>query len=277
MKKQILKDIFNIKKPIIGMIHLRALPGSPNYSSSNINMKNIIEIAVKEAKLLEKAGVDGLQIENIWDYPFVKGEEIGHETTASMTAAAIKVKEAVNIPIGINCHLNGGKQALAVAKAVDAKWIRVFEWVNAYISRAGYIEGLSGKLSRYRSFLHAEDIKFLCDVNVKHGSHFLISDRSIIEQAKDAVEQGAESLIITGFETGKAPSSDELKSFTKHIKNTVLIGSGVKNENVKDLLKYADGAIVGSYFKKDGNWKNEVHYNRAAEFMKIVNDLRGEL
>jgi len=155
MREKILYDIFNIKKPIIGMVHLRALPGSPNYSSSDIDMKKVIDIAVKEAKLLEKAGIDGLQIENIWDYPFVKGNEIGHETTAAMTAAAVKVKEAVNIPIGINCHLNGGKQALAIAKAVDAKWIRVFEWVNAYISRAGYIEGLSGKLSRYRAFLDA--------------------------------------------------------------------------------------------------------------------------
>lgn len=277
MEEKILNNIFNIKKPIIGMVHLRALPGSPNYSSSEINMQKVIEIAVKEAKLLEKAGIDGLQIENIWDYPFVKGNEIGHETTAAMTAAAVKVKEAVNIPIGINCHLNGGKQALAIAKAVDAKWIRVFEWVNAYISRAGYIEGLSGKLSRYRSFLDAENIKFLCDVNVKHGSHFLISDRSIIEQAKDAVEQGAESLIITGFETGKAPNSKELKNFKKNINNTVLVGSGVKKDNVEDLLRYADGAIVGSYFKKDGNWKNEVQYNKAAEFMKKVNNLRGEL
>ncbi len=277
MEEKILNNIFKVKKPIIGMVHLRPLPGSPNYSSSNINMKEIIQTAVKEAKILEKAGVDGLQIENIWDYPFVKGEEIGHETTAAMTAAAVKVKEAVDIPIGINCHLNGGKQALAVAKAVEAKWIRVFEWVNAYISRAGYIEGLSGKLSRYRSFLQAEDIKFFCDVNVKHGSHFLISDRSIIEQAKDAVEQGAESLIITGFETGKAPSAAEVKKFTNKINKTVLIGSGLKGENVKDLLKYADGAIVGSYFKKDGNWKNEVQYKRANDFMLKVNELRGEL
>lgn len=277
MEKEILNNIFNIKKPIIGMIHLRPLPGSPNYSSSNINMEEVIKIAVKEAKMLEKAGVDGLQIENIWDYPFLKSEEIGHETTAAMTAAAVNVKEAVDIPIGVNCHLNGGKQALAIAKAVNAKWIRVFEWVNAYISRAGYIEGLSGKLSRYRSFLNAEDIKFLCDVNVKHGSHFIISDRSIVEQAKDAIEQGAESLIITGFETGKAPSPNELKEFKSNINKTVFVGSGVKIKNVKDLLKYADGAIVGSYFKKDGNWKNEVQYKRAKDFMDKVKDLRGEL
>ena len=277
MEKKTLTNVFNIKKPIIGMIHLRPLPGSPNYSSSNINMERVIEIAVEEAKKLEKAGVDGLQVENIWDYPFIKGEEIGHETTAAMTAAAMKVKEAVNIPIGINCHLNGGKQALAIAKAVDAKWIRVFEWVNAYISRAGYIEGLSGKLSRYRSFLNAENVKFLCDVNVKHGSHFIVSDRPIVEQAKDAIEQGAESLIITGFETGKAPNANELKEFKSNIDKTVLVGSGVKMKNVKKLLKYADGAIVGSYFKENGNWKNEVKYKKAKEFMNKVKELRGEL
>ena len=137
VKNNQFSDIFGCDKPIIGMVHLRPLPGAPMYNPAEMNMNDITEIAVKEAKQLEESGVDGLQIENIWDYPYLKGEDIGHETTAAMAAISAKVKESVNIPIGVNCHLNGGIQSVAVANAVGAQWVRVFEWVNAYVSHAG--------------------------------------------------------------------------------------------------------------------------------------------
>jgi len=275
MKTQILNDIFAAEKPIIGMIHLKALPGSPNYDPKVCPMKKIISIAVEEAKTLEEAGVDGLQVENIWDFPYMQDEDLGHETSSSLAVAASKVIESVSIPVGINCHLNGGKSALAASVASGARWIRVFEWVNAYVSHAGITQGIAGKLSRYRSFLKSEGIKFFCDVNVKHGSHFIISDRTVEEQAHDAEGEGAEVLIVTGFETGKAPTPEKVRKFSESVNIPVLIGSGTDKENVTELLKYSDGAIVGSYFKVDGNWKNSVDKIRVKEFMSSVFLLRG--
>jgi len=272
-----LREIFKNNKPVIGMVHLRPLPGSPLYNPIEMDIKKITEIAVDEAKKLQSGGVDGIQIENTWDYPYLKGSEIGHETTASMTAIALKVKESVNIPIGINLHLNGGMQAISIANAIGAKWVRVFEWINAYISHAGILEGISGKLSRYRNFIHAKDIKFFCDVNVKHGSHFIISDRSIAEQARDAETEGAEALIVTGFETGVAPTQNQVEDFTKSISIPVFVGSGTTKDNVGNLMKYVDGAIVGSYFKEENNWKKQVDEKRVKEFMSVVERLRKEL
>ncbi|MEG2881835.1 MAG: BtpA/SgcQ family protein [Christensenella sp.] len=240
-------------------------------------MQQILDIAVSEAQLLEKGGVDGFHIENIWDYPYVKGEDIGFETIAAMTAAAVHVSEAVKIPIGVNCHLNGAEQALAIAVAVHARWIRVFEWVNAYVSHAGILEGVGGKLSRYRTALDArDDVLFLCDVNVKHGSHFIISDRSLSEQANDAVTEGAEALIVTGFETGIAPTPEKVREFSQSVKVPVILGSGTTCENVQELLKYSDGAIVGSYFKENNNWKESVSLERTKKFMDEVWSIRDE-
>ena len=268
-------EIFGCEKPIIGMVHLRPLPGSPLYDPRKMDMDGIVETAIDEATKLERGGVDGLQIENIWDYPYLKDEQIGHETTAAMAAIAIKVKESVKIPIGINCHLNGGIQSIAVAKASGARWVRVFEWVNAYISHAGITEAIGAKLARYRSFLKADDqIKFMCDVNVKHGSHFIISDRSIAEQAHDAESEGADSLIVTGFETGIAPSPEKVKEFADTVSIPIILGSGTTQENVAELLKYSDGAIVGSYFKEDNNWKKPVSEERTKAFMDVVNKCR---
>lgn len=267
---KVLEDLFPKKNPIIGMVHLRSLPGAPLYDPVNMNMDRIISIAVEEAKKLENAGVDGLQIENIWDYPYLKGSEIGHETIATMSVIASKVKDSVSVPIGINCHLNGGMEAMAIACACNAKWIRVFEYVNAYVSRGGFLEAIGAKLSRYRTNLSAENVKLFCDVNVKHGSHFIISDRSITEQALDAQIDGAEALIVTGFETGQAPTPKKVKEFADNINVPVLIGSGVTKENVGELMEYSDGMIVGSYFKKNNNWKNDIDESQVKEFVVEV-------
>ena len=273
----VLNNIFKESKPIIGMIHLRPLPGAPLYNPEKQSMDQIVDIAVKEAKILENAGVNGLQIENIWDYPYLKGSDISYETVCAMTRVAVKVREAVSLPIGVNCHLNGGEAAFAIAVAVSADWIRIFEYVNAYISHTGLTEGIAGKLARYRSFLKAENIKFFSDVNVKHGSHYIISDRSVVSQAHDAESEGTDAIIITGFETGQAPTPEKVKDISDSVKCPTIIGSGTTSENVKELLRYADGAIVGSYFKKDNNWKNPVDSERTILFMNKVKELRKEI
>jgi len=270
------EKVFGTKKPIIGMVHLKALPGAPKYDPEVFPMEKVEEIAIEEALLLQKAGVDGIQIENIWDYPYVKGGEIGYETVAAMAAIARSIKKEVTIPFGINCHLNGGKAALAIAVSVGAKWIRVFEWVNAYVSHAGIMEGIGGMLARYRSFVKAESIQFFCDVHVKHGSHFLVSDRSIEEMAYDAESEGAEALIVTGFETGQAPTPQRVKSLNEKTMVPLLIGSGLKRENLESLLPFCDGAIVGSDFKKEGDWKKPVDFERVYYFMEQAKKVRGD-
>jgi len=270
-----LKAMFSETKPIIGMVHLRPLPGSPLYRPGS--MRKVCATAVEEALLLQEGGVDGIQVENIWDYPYLKCEEIGHETVAGLTAAAIKVKEAVEIPIGINCHLNGVLQSIAVAVVTEARWVRVFEWTNAYISHAGYIEGAAGKALRYKNAIGAHDVKFLCDVNVKHGSHFIISDRSISEQARDAETEGADAIVITGWETGSPPDGELTRTVKEKVAVPVLLGSGVNEENVTELLSLADGAIIGSYFKDGDDWKRPVDAIRVKRLMERVRNLRAAL
>ncbi|MCD8140627.1 MAG: BtpA/SgcQ family protein [Planctomycetaceae bacterium] len=270
-----LQAIFPIPKPIIAMVHLRPLPGSPLYSRAERDFAKVLAIAVEEAKILEDAGVDGLQVENIWDYPYQKGDEIGHETTAALAVATAKVREAVSIPVGVNCHLNGAEPALAAAVMGGARWIRVFEYVNAYISQVGYVDSVAARLARYRKALEATDVMFMCDVNVKHGSHFIISDRPVFEQARDAEIQGADALIVTGFETGTPPNAENIAQCKKGVTLPVLLGSGITRENARELLAIADGAIVGSYFKKDNDWKKPVEASRARAFMEAMRAVRG--
>lgn len=268
-----LNKIFTAKKPIIGMIHLKPLPGSPGYDRINCDMNKIIEFAVEEAKIYEAAGIDGLQIENYWDEPFLKGEKIGYETCTALASVTYAISKAVKIPYGINVHMNGGHAAMAVACATNAKWIRVFEYVSAYISYTGLTEGIGGELARYRKALQAEDIQLFCDVNVKHGSHFIVNDRSINDLAFDAQDQGADNIIITGFNTGVAPTKDKILDARKGIKIPVLLGSGINENNAIELLSVSDGAIVGSAFKTDNDMKKIVDFDKIESFMKKVKNL----
>ncbi len=269
-----LETIFTNKKPVIGMVHLRPLPGSPQYDAARMGMKQILRIARDEARMLEDAGVDGVQVENMWDVPYLPGRDIGPETVAALAVGVYGVANSVSIPVGAECHMNGGEQAMAAAVAGGARWIRVFEWCNAFISQSGYIEAAGGRVSRLRKLLQAEDIACLCDVNVKHGSHYIIHDRSVEEQAMDIEAQDGDAVIVTGFDTGTPPTVDKVESCKQRVKLPIYLGSGTTSENVAELLRAADGAIVGSYFKRDGHWKNPVDAERTRAFMKAVEALR---
>lgn len=272
---QRIKNIFPKNKPIIGMVHLRPLPGSPLYDPTSMHMKKIVEIAKKEAQMLEDAGVDGVQVENMWDIPYLPPQHIGFDTAAGLAVAVNEVVNAVKIPVGTECHMNGGHIALACAVAGSAKWVRVFEWCNAFISQSGYVEASGGQLARMRKHLMANEVAFLCDVNVKHGSHFIIHDRSVEEQALDVEAQDGDVVIVTGFDTGSPPTVDKVLGCKKRISLPIFLGSGVSEDNVAELLDVADGAIVGSYFKKDGNWKNEIDFKKTQSFMNVVEKMRG--
>ena len=94
MKRE-LKNAFATEKPIIGMVHLRPLPGSPGYDPVSMGMDKILENAVEEAKKLEAAGVDGVQVENMWDIPYLRPEDMGYETAAALAVGVYKVRKQV--------------------------------------------------------------------------------------------------------------------------------------------------------------------------------------
>lgn len=271
------ESLFSKPKPVIGMVHLRPLPGSPLYDPTEMDIKRILTIARDEARILEDAGVDGVQVENMWDIPYLPGQEIGPETVAALAVGVYEVARSVTIPTGAECHMNGADLALAAAIAGGAQWIRVFEWCNAFISQSGYIQAIGGKVARMRKALGATEIACLCDVNVKHGSHYIIHDRSVEEQAMDVEAQDGDAIIVTGFDTGTPPTVERILSCKSHVKLPILLGSGTTCENAAALLRHADGAIVGSYFKRDGIWKNPVDANRTRAFMQVVEAVRKEL
>ncbi len=271
-KPDALAAIFGRQKPIIGVIHLDPLPGAPRYAGEDVD--DIYAACARDATRFAEGGVDGIIVENYFDLPFARPEHIGFETVAGLTAASLRAQAASGLPIGITCVANGIVPGLAVAKAIGGRWIRANQWAHAYVAPEGLINGPAGEALRYRSFLRAPEIAVFADVHVKFGAHAITADRSIEDQARDAEFFDADALIVTGTRTGAPPTADDIECVKKVTSLPVLVGSGLEADNTRDLLSVADGAIVGSWFKENGEWWRPVDPDRVANLMARVRQLR---
>jgi predicted TIM-barrel enzyme len=55
-----------------------------------------------------------------------------------------------------------------------------------------------------------------------------------------------------------------------------MANTGVKHATIADVLRVADGCIVGSALKVDGHTWNAIDPERARDFMARVRTIRGE-
>ncbi len=264
------KNLFNVKTPIIGMIHVEALPGTPNYKG---NVKQIIYKAIKESKIYKQNGIDAIAIENMHDVPYLKNNA-GPEITSLMSIIAYEIKNQTKLPVGIQILAGANKEALAAAHSACVDFIRAEGFVFAHVADEGIIESNAGKILRYRKMIGAENILVFTDIKKKHSSHSITSDITIEETAHTAEFFLSDGLIITGTATGKEADINEIKSVKKTTNLPVIIGSGITIDNVEKYFPLCDAMIVGSYFKKNGNWQNTVDAERVKSFMKKVKRLR---
>ena len=128
-----------------------------------------------------------------------------------MAVAAERVRRETGLPIGVNVLANAALHALAVASAAGARFVRVNQWANAYVANEGLIEGAAAKAMRYRSLLHAQDVRIFADAHVKHGAHAIVQDRPIAELVRDVEFFNADVVIFTGQRTGHAADLDYLE------------------------------------------------------------------
>jgi membrane complex biogenesis BtpA family protein len=266
-----LKEMFGVEKPIIGMVHLLPLPGSPGYDF--YGMEAIIDHALRDAEALVSGGVDGLIVENMWDLPYYVGMDVPPEEMTAQAVVARAVVEAVDVPVGINVIHNGGRVTLAIAMAAGADFIRVCLLTGARVWDTGELDhGCAAELLRWRKNLGAEHIKIFADVDKKHSVAFPGIDLAThIEWTEFYL---ADAIIVSGRMTGAAPELDKVKRAKELATRPVLIGSGTTAENIAQFLQYADGAIVGTDLKVDGIAENPVDVERVKRYMEAVKAIR---
>lgn len=251
------------------MVHVGALPGTPK---NNQQIESIVANTLTDARVLEEGGVDAIMIENMHDRPYLN-RKVGSEIVAAMTAVACRLRQEVSVPLGIQILAGANKEALAVALAAGFDFIRAEGFVFAHLADEGMMNSDAGELLRYRKQIGAEHIQVFCDIKKKHSSHAISVDISIDETAKAAEFFLVDGVIVTGTATGERASLEELKAVKASVKVPVLIGSGVDVNNIQDYWEFADGFIVGSSFKSEGNWENKVNNKRVQQFINKVKEL----
>lgn len=263
-------SLFKNTKPVIGMIHIGALPGTP---ANHQNISELISAAVREAKIYRDCGIDGIIIENMHDAPYLRGT-VGAEIVAAMTIIAFAVKIKSGLPLGIQILAGANVEAMAVAHAAGLDFIRVEGYAFAHIADEGFIESSAAKLLRYRKMIGAENIAVWADIKKKHSAHAITSDISLGLTAEAVEFMRGDAVIVTGNVTGDAPKAEDVREAKRHCKVPVFLGSGVDASNIAGFHSIADGFIVGSAFKEGGHWQNPVDEQKVKTLMSLIWQLR---
>lgn len=255
--------MFSTPKPVIGMIHAGALPGTP---ASRLTLRELEAQAVAECAIYRAAGVHGVMLENMHDVPYLRGG-VGPEITAAMTVLALAVRAASGLPCGIQILAGANHEALAVAHAAGLDWVRVEGFAYAHVADEGIIESSAASLLRFRRNIGAERVQVWADVKKKHASHAITADVGIGETAAAAEFMRADAVIVTGTATGECPTEADVAEVRGRCRIPVYLGSGVTAENLRTYFAGADGFIVGSDFKTGGRWSEGVDAARVERFM----------
>ncbi|MFA5623542.1 MAG: BtpA/SgcQ family protein [Bradymonadales bacterium] len=253
---------------LIGMIHLKALPATP---ASRLKLVDILDAALRDGENLVLGDCDALLVENMSDLPYCRAR-VGPEITASMAIVVDHVKRAFAKPVGVQVLAAANIEAMAVAACGGADFIRAEAFAYAHVADEGLLNASAAEVLRYRRQLDAERVSVWADVQKKHAAHAITGDLSLGDLAHGFSFCGADALIATGIATGSAASVKDVIAL-KSAKLPVVVGSGIDIQNVTEFAAIADGLIVGSSIKIDGDWKNPVDKARVAALAKAIDAL----
>lgn len=246
-------------KAMIGMVHVPALPGT---AAASLTVDEIVNHSVAEATAIASSGFDAVLIENMHDRPYLLGA-VGPEITAAMTAVVCAIRGVVDLPLGVQVLAGANREALAVALAGGADFIRAEGFVFSHVADEGqFTTADAGPLLRYRRAIGAERVAVIADVKKKHASHALTADVDLADTARAAQFFGADGVVITGTSTGRPADPDDVRHAKGTVDIPVIVGSGVNPEDLPALWPHADAFIVGSYIKRDGDWRNPLDPRR---------------
>lgn len=262
--------IFGSTRAVIGMVHLGALPGSPLYDPE-AGVDGLVAAARRDLLALQDAGFDAVMFGNENDRPY----ELNVDTASSATMAAVigALKAEITVPFGVNV-LWDPMASIAVATATGADFVREI-FTGSYASDMGPWTPDAGKAMRYRDRLRRSDLALLYNVSAEFA--YSLDRRPLPDRARSTVFSSVpDAVLVSGQITGEAAALTDLEAVKQVLPDTpVLANTGVKHETIGEVLKLADGCIVGSSLKVDGDTWKPVDPERARDFMRLAREARG--
>jgi membrane complex biogenesis BtpA family protein len=264
------QDVFSAKKPVIGMVHLGALPGTPLHDRAG-GLGGLVEAARADLTALQAAGFDAVMFGNENDRPY----EFAVDTASTATMAFVigQLRAGITVPFGVNV-LWDPMSTVALAAATGAAFVREI-FTGTYASDMGPWTPDAGRAMRYRDRLGRADLAMLYNVSAEFADS--LDRRPLPDRARSAVFSSIpDAVLVSGQITGEAAALSDLEAVKKVLPTTpVLANTGVKHATVADVLKVADGCIVGSALKIEGDTWKAIDPDRARDFMARAKQARG--
>lgn len=215
---------------------------------------NPTERALHEAEIMLEEGVDGIVVENY------------HGSIDDVKRALAQLQEYKGI-LGINILPNNYDLALQLAQEFKASFIQL-DYVAGQYSNSKFIN----EANYFEAKNKYPDIAVLGGVWPKY---YQPVKTSVLKDDIELAIKRAEAIVVTGEGTGKQTPIEKIQEFKTLLgDHPLIIGAGLNSSNVGEQLKYANGAIVGSCFKKYGITTQKIERSLVKEFMDEVKKVR---
>ena len=263
------EDLFGVRKPIIAMCHLRAMPGDPGYDAAR-GVEWVIDMARRDLDALQGGGVDALMFSNEFSLPYVTREDI--ITVATMARVIGELRSEIKVPFGVNV-LWDPSASIDLAVATGARFVREI-FTGVYASDFGLWDTSSGEVIRHQHAIGGQGVRLL--YNIVPEAAVYLGSRDVADIARSTVfNTRPDALCVSGITAGAEASASVLRRVKQAVPDTVVFANtGVRLSNVEEQLGIADGAVVGTTFKRDGQTWNEVDRARVRELMLKVASIR---
>lgn len=257
------------RKMIIAMAHLGALPGAPLYDADG-GITRLIDAAADDVEQLQAGGVDAIMFGNENDRPYVFTAP--PESIAAMAAIITALKPQLRVPFGVD-YLWDPMASVAIGAVTGARFVREI-FTGVFASDMGLWQPDCARAFRLRGHLGRSDMKLLFNINAEFAH--ALDQRPIALRARSAVFSSlADAILVSGPITGQPAEQSDLRAVRDNIKDVpVFANTGVTIDNITEVLALADGVIIGTHFKVDGNTWNKVDGKRVRRFMDRVGALR---
>lgn len=237
--KKSFRDLFQVPKPIIGMIHL-----------AGENSKEKIERAKEELKIFEEEGINGALFEDYHGTPQDVFDALGECMFLNR-----------NVVLGANI-LRNPYEAFEFTKSSYPVWR------GARFIQFDSVQTPDLDLEFY------DDMKKEFPCVVLGGVGFKGTNPTGNSLDRDLVEcmPRCEAIVTTGSGTGIETPMSKLKDYRKEIDKLrrgfpLIVGAGLTADNAYERLMIADGAIVGSFLKYEDNTENKIDRERVRMLM----------
>ena len=262
-----LTELTGARKPIIGMAHLPALPGTPLYDSAG-GMRHVREWVARDLEALQGGGINAVMFCNENDRPYRLDADVA--SVAAMADVVASLRGELSVPFGVNV-LWDPRATLAVAAATGAAFAREI-FTGAFAGDFGLWVRSAGDAFRYRREVSAEGCRLLFNINAEFAAP--LAPRPLADVARSVVFSSMpDALCVSGPITGQPADASGLADVAQAVSSSgvpVLVNTGFRSSNAAELLQFADGAIVGSSLKVDGITWNPVDRSRVRELMDVV-------